>query len=1124
MTALYNGIAYVNERILWYSNMTDRLLSPRNSNTPLEQVREFLDSNMLDLYQSLLFYQIKSVCFYYRNQLWAVLRSMADLDDWNGELSAVTESEVKLHRDLNLYKLEQMNNDFENLSNEFRQFSMAQIERGNLREDKQCMKDLFKIDPRAEIREIQKAKGEPIREIYDWILKTEKFERFMNWENPESPSLLKINGQAGTGKTMMSVGLIQELLGDISDVDRPEIIYFFIQDIGEEFNNSASILRSLMWLLLAQNPALISHLRPHYDQTGPALFQNSQCFADILPIFRTMLQDTDLGRVLVIFDALDECKGPANEFGGLGRDIFDLLNELLQHDEISSKIKVLITTRPLLEIDTMVRRLSPHSNVTIQLDDHSLSGPINIFIEYQRRSLEAQAGKQINVDNAIQQLKENAGRTFIWVYLVCDQLLQLDSGQWKQTLENAPPKLESLYQFLLDRLSAPAQSRWFGYCKKVLLIVMLAYRPLTLKEMEAFIDPPSDISLAKIVQDCRSFLVVHQDTVFPIHKSAIDYIRKNREVLSHSSFDELHHEILQRALALMTGSLRRNMYDLACHGVSIEEAQAPGLSSLHSIGYFCQHWIDHLKESRLKDPVLQDSDILNLDKFFHVHFLHWLEALSLLHVLPVAMDTVNDLLSLLPFLIDAKRFLARFSPIIAEAPLQTYVSTLVFAPEESKVRENFHNDKPHWVSRVRPSDSRWSTLIRSIQPQGWTGYYSVAVSPKGDIMVAASGESVDVFNMATGTLVRRLKTDSSPSISFSPCEELLSIYSAKDRMVNIWDTSRWKHVKALVNPDKETLDCAFSPLGGAIATASSKKITLWELATGNVVWSRPHRSEFGVFVSFSPEGHVVSDFQHEARLYHRDSGHPVSTVFRMRSVEDSSDSVRTVSYSKNGSWVALRSRNEVRVLNLSSGDDELSESGDFRCVAFSPDSRLLAIGGLRDPIRIWDTKTWNLLQTLEATDFMIDLVFPANNQVLVSASLSGNVSIWDVASVNLRDGQEGDPRIIPTEVLLVQYSPTGKCVASAHDNNKLAAWDPDTGKVAHTRELGVLAKNLLFSPDGEHLLAYLEHKFRKPLVLNAKTGEIEQEILLDMPLSALKPCFLDTPGGIWLEMHQSGHR
>lgn len=648
MTALYNGIAYVNERILWYSNMTDRLLSPRNSNTPLEQVREFLDSNMLDLYQSLLFYQIKSVCFYYRNQLWAVLRSMADLDDWNGELSAVTESEVKLHRDLNLYKLEQMNNDFENLSNEFRQFSMAQIERGNLREDKQCMKDLFKIDPRAEIREIQKAKGEPIREIYDWILKTEKFERFMNWENPESPSLLKINGQAGTGKTMMSVGLIQELLGDISDVDRPEIIYFFIQDIGEEFNNSASILRSLMWLLLAQNPALISHLRPHYDQTGPALFQNSQCFADILPIFRTMLQDTDLGRVLVIFDALDECKGPANEFGGLGRDIFDLLNELLQHDEISSKIKVLITTRPLLEIDTMVRRLSPHSNVTIQLDDHSLSGPINIFIEYQRRSLEAQAGKQINVDNAIQQLKENAGRTFIWVYLVCDQLLQLDSGQWKQTLENAPPKLESLYQFLLDRLSAPAQSRWFGYCKKVLLIVMLAYRPLTLKEMEAFIDPPSDISLAKIVQDCRSFLVVHQDTVFPIHKSAIDYIRKNREVLSHSSFDELHHEILQRALALMTGSLRRNMYDLACHGVSIEEAQAPGLSSLHSIGYFCQHWIDHLKESRLKDPVLQDSDILNLDKFFHVHFLHWLEALSLLHVLPVAMDTVNDLLSLLP--------------------------------------------------------------------------------------------------------------------------------------------------------------------------------------------------------------------------------------------------------------------------------------------------------------------------------------------------------------------------------------------------------------------------------------------------------------------------------------------
>ncbi|CAG8379607.1 unnamed protein product [Penicillium salamii] len=615
-----------------------------------------------------------------------------------------------------------------------------------------------------------------------------------------------------------------------------------------------------MWLLLAQNPVLISHLRPHYDKTGATLFQNSQSFTDLLPIFLGMLKDADLGRVFIVLDALDECKGPIGQYGGLGRDIFDLLNELLKQDKAMSKIKILITTRPLIEIDTMMRGLDQDPNDTINLDKRSLAGPINLYIDHQRPALVQQAEGNIVAEEAIKELKKNPGRTFIWVHLVCDQLLQSNPGQWKQTLEDAPLELEKLYFFLLGRLNAPAQSRWFGYCKKVILLVMLAYRPLTLKEMEAFIDPPRDISLAKLVQECRSFVIIQQDTVFPIHKSAIDYLRKNHEFLDDNPFDKLHHAIFERALRILMDNLKRNMYDLVNHGVLIEEAKAPETTYLHSIGYFCQYWIDHLKASRLQDSSLKDSplkysplqdlDISNLDKFFHVHFLHWLEALSLLHILPVAMDTVNDVHSLLPqgtdgnlsqFVIDAKRFLAKFSPIIAEAPLQTYVSTLVFAPEKSKVRETFQDEKPHWVSRVRPSDTTWSPLIRSIKTLEYDRYTSVAVSPKGDIMVAASMESADVFNMATGTLVRRLKTDWLWHVSFSPCGELLAMSARYAKTVDIWDTSKWKHIKALIHSDEEPLACAFSPRGGVLATASSTKITLWELATEDVFWLRCFR-------------------------------------------------------------------------------------------------------------------------------------------------------------------------------------------------------------------------------------------------------------------------------------------
>ena len=643
MTALYNGIAGVNERIKWYSNMTDRLLAPGNDNQPWEQVQQFLRSKMLDLYQFLLFYQIKSVCFYYRRQIWGILRSYADLDDWNGDLSTITESEEKLHRDLSLYKLEHLSDEVRNFSNELRQFSRAQEERDKLKEDKQCMKDLFSINPRSEIEKITDARGKPIKEIYDWIIDTEEYHSFMDWEKLKSPNLLRINGQAGTGKTMMSVGLIQKLIGDTSDLHCPEVIYFFIQDIGEEFNSSASIIRSLMWLLLEQNPALIRHLRAPYESSGATLFRNSQSFTDLLPIFENMLRDEDLARVLIIIDALDESKGPANQCGGLGRDIFKLLDKLLPNEAATSKIKILITTRPLLEIDTQLRKISPLSNATIQLDEHSLSEPINIYIDHQKESLEAQAEGRIDINSTIQDLKNNAGRTFIWVHLVCEQLLQSDPGQWKQTLENAPQELENLYRFLLNRLNVREQDTWFSLCKETLCLVMLAHRPLTLCELEVFFDPPKEISLEKVVQECRSFLVIHRNTVYPIHKSANDFLRKNHAAVKNGSFDDLHHEVFERSLAIMTSKLKRNMYDLPHHGVLIEEVDTPEESCLHSIQYFCQYWIDHLKETHLRP-----ADTSTLLKFFHTHFLHWLEALSLLHILDIAMDTTDHLLSVLP--------------------------------------------------------------------------------------------------------------------------------------------------------------------------------------------------------------------------------------------------------------------------------------------------------------------------------------------------------------------------------------------------------------------------------------------------------------------------------------------
>ncbi|KAI9035458.1 WD40 repeat-like protein [Aspergillus affinis] len=268
------------------------------------------------------------------------------------------------------------------------------------------MQHLRGIDPRTEIRDIEERREKSVRELYGWVLDTEEYKSFVDWENPNSPNLLWINGQAGTGKTMLSVGLIQELLAsNLSGVHDQEIVYFLNQDTEKELNEGAAVLRALMWLLLVQNPGLARHLRPSYEESGSALFNDPMAFTSLLPISNKMANDNELGQVDLLIDALDKCKNA-------GEDVFRIM-KLIPTDGTPAKVKILVTSRPLLEIDEKMKNISASSKAVIRLDDHSLSGPITIYIDQKRTLFEGSTGDENLVNQTIDRLKGNTGRTFL---------------------------------------------------------------------------------------------------------------------------------------------------------------------------------------------------------------------------------------------------------------------------------------------------------------------------------------------------------------------------------------------------------------------------------------------------------------------------------------------------------------------------------------------------------------------------------------------------------------------------------------------------------------------------------------------------------------------------------------
>ncbi|KAK1140895.1 hypothetical protein N8T08_009768 [Aspergillus melleus] len=1064
LTTLYDGVNQVNSRIYWYSKIIDSLLSPDNNTATLEQIRELLDTKALELYQSLLFYQIKSVCFYYRNQFLVLLRTFVDLDNWDGDLSEITGSEKDFRDALEAYKHEQ-------ILNEIRTLSVTARGQTETRLDRKCMRHLRGIDPRAEIRDIEDRREISVRELYDWVLDTDGFKSFVDWENQDSPNLLWINGQAGTGKTMLSVGLIQELLArNLPGVHDKEIIYFLIQDTGKELNEGVAVLRALMWLLLVQNPGLVRYLRPSYEESGSALFNDSMAFTSLLPIFNDMIHDDELGQVVLLIDALDECKDA-------GEDVFRIIRKLIPTDGTTSKIKILVTSRPLLAINEKMKNLSGCSETIIGLDEHSLSGPINMYIDRKRPDLERKTGDTALVDQTIDRLKKNTGRTFLWVSLVINQLISLPEAFWEETLDSIPNQLHDLYEFLLERLKTLDPHRRSDYCKDVLTSVMLACRPLTLGELELLAKLPKG-RVEWVVQDCSSFLVVQRETVFLIHQSAQDYLRENRLRLRQGSLEELHHQVFEQSLDGMNGRLERNMYKLPNHGVLTEEVQVPVLNSLDPVRYSCQYWVYHLRRGGLRV-----SDIDCIYKFFRRKMLHWLEAMSLLQIIPHVMDMIRTLVHMLPddesdellqFLLDGRRFVTKFSFVIAQAPLQVYVSALAFTPDASEVKKVFRKEMPRWVSAVEPLENSWGALLLTLD----AGIVeTVAVSADGSLMATSSRESVMIWNTATGTLLQSFENLWGLSVHFSPCGKILAA-SKRQGTVRLWDTVKWEERDVLHLPETDTRACCvFSPSGNMLASASKQGTFMWDIKTLSIQWSTTWDIEWADYmdplVTFSPDGHLIASVcRTKVHLYNAEWGH-LEKILEIQA--DTFHNVEDVAYSPNGRWVALCSGDGVKVFNTTTWIDEWTKPDRSRSIAFSPNNLLIATGMEDGAIEVHHTTTWALMCTLKCADSVQDLVFLPDGRILISATEDGDVSLWDITLGMQQHSQEHISPPHSGSVNAVAFSPTGQHAASSAKDGTLVLWDAGRRSLIHTRKGSGYHTTVSFSPDGEQLLTSSGH-------------------------------------------------
>ncbi|RDW87385.1 hypothetical protein BP5796_03079 [Coleophoma crateriformis] len=505
-------------------------------------------------------------------------------------------------------------------------------------EDKEYMKALFVTDPRGDKIRIQETKGGLLEDSYRWILENAEFKQWRENDDDEN-RLLWIRGDPGKGKTMLLSGIIDEL---DKSADTSFLSYFFCQAGDSRINNATAVLRGLIWLLMIQQPSLISHIQGEYDFAGKTLFEGPNAWVALSKIFTNILQDPSLKNSVkstyLVIDALDECV----------TDLPELLSLIIEKSSETS-IKWIVSSRNWLSIENQLEVLGQKVTVRLELNSQSISTAVQKYIKYKVRQLAQSMKYNSETKSAVQDyLSLNADDTFLWVALVCQNLKTIPRWDIGEKLKTVPSGLDSLYERMLQQIFDSG-----GRYIRILAFVAITRRPITLKELSSLDETLEEFSddvesLTGIIGCCGSFLTLRESTIYLVHQSAKDFLLRNEKasnIVFPSGIANVNYRIFSRSLEIMTKTLRRrDIYGLHDPGFPIGKIEQPDPDPLAKTRYSCVYWVDHLDNcDRTRNATNDLQDGGSIDMFLRKSYLYWLEALSLLGSISEGVSSITTL-------------------------------------------------------------------------------------------------------------------------------------------------------------------------------------------------------------------------------------------------------------------------------------------------------------------------------------------------------------------------------------------------------------------------------------------------------------------------------------------------
>jgi WD40 repeat protein len=346
-----------------------------------------------------------------------------------------------------------------------------------------------------------------------------------------------------------------------------------------------------------------------------------------------------------------------------------------------------------------------------------------------------------------------------------------------------------------------------------------------------------------------------------------------------------------------------------------------------------------------------------------------------------------------------------------------------------------------WSSPAKPR-----TLPASTDP-----LIAVAFSRDGNLLAAGGSDgSARIWDTGSGRLVQSDPGDRGTvdGVAFSADGKWL-VTAGADGTARLWAVRR--AIGALISTRRssgrlaELISGAVTSAGKVIVAADGEgtvhawpidgKSELWQQTVDRtpgcacVVSSDAKGSSLAVGVS---EGVVILGTRHGARLA------------LIRAPSPSIDA----EIAANGSSVAAGGADDVvRVWSLPRGKQRYAlklrrPEGDPDSVAFSPDSRLLAVGLQSGHVLLLDASSGRRLGDLSGpAGPVLGLAISHDGSLIAAASADKRIWLWDLATRKLVRFFEGDT----APVASVAISPDDRFLAAASDDRTARIWDLDSG-------------------------------------------------------------------------------